>query len=148
MTSMTNTLMFDREDLSTGDILTIASKLRTMLLYHDRSLKQITLIENYMTRLTQQALIYVQQGRKGQALRILTRKAVALGIKYLYRLYRLRKWHQVQQFVRTITYTLQSEAPPILSLADYSSLADSDTDQTRIISQTLTVVHCNYYRYD
>ncbi|XP_033730843.1 uncharacterized protein LOC117320345 [Pecten maximus] len=141
-------VLTDTDDLATQDIITIASDLQKLLVHHDRSLQQIVLIDRYIARLTRQALVYLEQKRKGQALRILTHRAIANGIKFLYRLYRLRKWQQVQQVVTTIMYTLGQEAPSLPTPSDYPSLSDPETDQTTGISKTLSVVHSVHYRYD
>ncbi|XP_021376993.1 uncharacterized protein LOC110465479 [Mizuhopecten yessoensis] len=148
MTSEVSTGTTDNQQLTTCDVIATAFDLRTLLVHHDRSLQQINLIDSYMTRLTNQALIYLKQGRKGHALRILTHKAIAVGVKHLYRLYRLRKWYQVQHVVMSIIRTLQNEALPIPTQPDYSNLMDLETEQTKSISQTLTVAHCNHYRED
>ncbi|XP_069128952.1 uncharacterized protein [Argopecten irradians] len=136
----------DTDDLHTPDVLGTALSLRKLLIQHDRSLQQINLLDSYIARLTRQALVYLGQGRKGQALRILTHRSVANGIKFQYRVYRLYKWQQVQQIVKDIMHTLGQEALTIPNLPDFTSLSDLEVDQDKGISHTLTVIHSNYYR--
>ena len=103
------------------------------------------LTDRYIKRVKRRAIHNVRQGNKAQALHLLHRKSVAVGLKHTYRLYRLRKWHQLQDLVVSMLSTLR---PDQITLPAPEPANDSgyEGDQMKLYAMSLMVAQCNFGR--
>lgn len=90
----------------------------------------------------------MSEGRKGQALHLLHRKSIAMGMKHMYRVYRLKKWVQVQQMVKDILCSLQNGPVSSVPIIVPEDIQGTEADQVLVYANTVSAVYSLRTRMD
>ncbi|XP_052272186.1 uncharacterized protein LOC127872810 [Dreissena polymorpha] len=91
------------------DLLPSVDLLRDHLVAHDRAVRQIIALDQYIERMSEQTFLSTLGEHMTPAFQKMIRISVAEGLKRMYKEYRLSKWLKVQEMALTVRRVLDAE---------------------------------------
>ncbi|KAL4238994.1 hypothetical protein ACF0H5_003698 [Mactra antiquata] len=91
------------------DILPSVDLLRDHLIAHDKAVREIIMLDQYIEHLSQQTFLASMGERMTPAYKQMIRISVAEGMKRMYKEYRLAKWLKITEMAATVRRVLDAE---------------------------------------
>ncbi|XP_045169630.2 uncharacterized protein LOC123532286 [Mercenaria mercenaria] len=94
------------------DLLPSVDLLRDYLVAHDRAVREIIALDQYIEQMSEQTFLSSMGECMNSTLQKMIRISVAEGLKRMYKEYRLQKWLKVQEMAKTVRRVLDAEVNP------------------------------------
>ncbi|KAH3832516.1 uncharacterized protein LOC127880278 [Dreissena polymorpha] len=133
------------------DIMEGVTEIQRVLRCHDRAVKQIHILSDYMRSLSQQTFSSAMRGNFGHVMVLMLRQSVAEGTQKMFKIYRLRKWFSVQTVVHKLSLRFHwGQAMRLLTEMDglYSLPSTGIIDKEDVAAQPWVVMTTEFHRND